>query len=55
MKILQVIHSYSMRYNAGSEVYIQGPAHVLADRPEVQDFARQEKAFLPEHMERLAS
>ena len=32
MKILQVIHGYPMRYNAGSEVYTQGLAQALADR-----------------------
>ena len=32
MRILQVIHGYPMRYNAGSEVYTQGLAQALADR-----------------------
>ena len=45
MKILQVIHGYPMRYNAGSEVYTQGLAQALADRHEVRVFARQENAF----------
>ena len=49
MKILQVIHGYPMRYNAGSEVYTQGLAQALADRHEVRVFARQENAFLPEY------
>ena len=49
MKILQVIHGYPMRYNAGSEVYTQGLAQALADRHEVHVFARQENAFLPEY------
>ncbi len=49
MKILQVIHGYPMRYNAGSEVYTQGLAQALADRHEVRIFARQENAFLPEY------
>ena len=49
MKILQVIHGYPMRYNAGSEVYTQGLAQALADRHEVRVFARQENAFLPDY------
>jgi glycosyltransferase involved in cell wall biosynthesis len=48
MKILQVIHGYPMRYNAGSEVYTQGLCQALADRNEVHVFTRQENAFLPE-------
>ena len=49
MKVLQVIHGYPMRYNAGSEVYTQGLAQALAERHEVQVFTRQENAFLPEY------
>ena len=49
MKILQVIHGYPMRYNAGSEVYTQGLAQALAARHEVHVFTRQENAFLPEY------
>ena len=49
MKILQVIHGYPMRYNAGSEVYTQSLAHALADRHEIHVFTRQENAFLPEY------
>ena len=49
MKILQVIHGYPMRYNAGSEVYTQGLAQALAERHEVHVFTRQENAFLPEY------
>ena len=49
MRILQVIHGYPMRYNAGSEVYTQGLAQALAERHEVHVFARQENAFLPEY------
>ena len=49
MKILQVIHGYPMRYNAGSEVYTQGLCQALADRNEVHVFTRQENAFLPEY------
>jgi len=47
MKILQVIHGYPMRYNAGSEVYTQGIASALADRHEVHVFSRKEDPFQP--------
>ncbi len=50
MKILQVIHGYPMRYNAGSEVYTQGLCHALAERHKVHVFTRQENAFLPEYV-----
>ncbi len=49
MKVLQVIHGYPMRYNAGSEVYTQGLCQALAERNEVHVFTRQENAFLPEY------
>ena len=49
MRVLQVIHGYPMRYNAGSEVYTQGLAQALAARHEVHVFTRQENAFLPEY------
>ena len=49
MRILQVIHGYPMRYNAGSEVYTQGLAQALAERHDVYVFTRQENAFLPEY------
>ncbi len=49
MKILQVIHGYPMRYNAGSEVYTQGLCQALADDHEVHVFTRQENAFLAEY------
>lgn len=45
MKILQVIHGYPMRYNAGSEVYTQGIASALADKHEVHVFTRKEDPF----------
>ena len=38
MKILQVIHGYPMRYNAGSEVYTQTLCHGLSARHEVHVF-----------------
>ena len=49
LKVLQVIHGYPMRYNAGSEVYTQGLAQALSERHEVHVFTRQENAFLPEY------
>lgn len=49
MKILQVIHGYPPRYNAGSEVYTQGLCQALAEGHEVHVFTRQENAFLPEY------
>lgn len=45
MKILQVIHGYPMRYNAGSEVYTQTLCHALADRHEVHVFTREDDSF----------
>ena len=48
MKILQVIHGYPMRYNAGSEVYTQTLCHGLAGRHEVHVFTREEDPFAPD-------
>ena len=55
MKVLQVIHGYPMRYNAGSEVYTQALCHGLAERHEVHVFTRAEDPFAPDfqmHVER---
>ena len=50
MKILQVIHGYPMRYNAGSEVYTQTLAHGLAARGhDVRVFTREEDPFRPDY------
>jgi len=49
MKILQVIHGYPMRYNAGSEVYTQSLAHALAEAHEVHVFTREEDPFRPDY------
>lgn len=49
MKILQVIHGYPMRYNAGSEVYTQTLAHALARRHQVHVFTREEDSFAPDY------
>jgi glycosyltransferase involved in cell wall biosynthesis/MoaA/NifB/PqqE/SkfB family radical SAM enzyme len=48
MKILQVIHGYPMRYNAGSEVYTQTLCHALAEHHEVHVFTREEDSFAPD-------
>ena len=48
MKIVQVIHGYPMRYNAGSEVYTQTLCHGLAERHEVHVFTREEDSFAPD-------
>ena len=48
MKILQVIHGYPMRYNAGSEVYTQTLCQGLAERHEVHVFTREEDPFAPD-------
>ena len=45
MNILQVIHGYPVRYNAGSEVYTQSLRHTLARRHEVHVFTREEDQF----------
>lgn len=49
MRILQVIHGYPMRFNAGSEVYTQTVCRALATRHEVHVFTRQENPFLPRY------
>ncbi|WP_437759592.1 glycosyltransferase [Sorangium sp. So ce1389] len=49
MKILQVIHGYPMRYNAGSEVYTQTLCRGLAGRHEVHVFTREEDPFAPDY------
>ena len=36
MRVLQVIHGYPMRYNAGSEVYTQTLSQGLAARHDVR-------------------
>src|SRR3712207_2714023 len=49
MRILQVIHGYPMRFNAGSEVYTQSLAQGLAERHQVHVFTRQEDPFAPDY------
>jgi len=49
MKILQVIHGYPPRYNAGSEVYTQTLCRGLAERHEVHVFTREEDSFAPDY------
>jgi glycosyltransferase involved in cell wall biosynthesis/MoaA/NifB/PqqE/SkfB family radical SAM enzyme len=49
MKVLQVIHGYPMRYNAGSEVYTQLLSQALVRRGhEVHVFTREENPFVPD-------
>ena len=48
MKVLQVIHGYPMRYNAGSEVYTQTLCQGLAAEHEVHVFSRTEDSFAPD-------
>ncbi len=48
MRILQVIHGYPMRYNAGSEVYTQTLCRGLSDRHDVHVFTREEDPFGPD-------
>ena len=50
MRILQVIHGYPMRYNAGSEVYTQTLCQALAERHEVHVFTRQVNPLLPDYI-----
>mgnify|MGYP003882713227 CR=1 FL=1 len=50
MRVLQVIHGYPMRYNAGSEVYTQTLCHgLLARGHEVHVFTREEDSFRPDY------
>ena len=49
MKIVQVIHGYPMRYNAGSEVYTQTLSQGLAKHHEVHVFTREENAFAADY------
>ena len=55
MKILQVIHGYPMRYNAGSEVYTQTLCHELAKNHELHVFTREEDPFAPDYRLRTES
>jgi glycosyltransferase involved in cell wall biosynthesis/MoaA/NifB/PqqE/SkfB family radical SAM enzyme len=53
VKVLQVIHGYPMRYNAGSEVYTQTLCHGLVERNEVHVFTREEDSFAPDYRLRV--
>lgn len=55
MRILQVIHGYPTRYNAGSEVYTQTLCQGLAERHEVHVFTREEDSFAPDYTLRRES
>lgn len=52
MRILQVVHGYPPRYNAGSEVYTQTLTRSLASRHQLMVFTRFEDPFLPAYAER---
>jgi glycosyltransferase involved in cell wall biosynthesis/MoaA/NifB/PqqE/SkfB family radical SAM enzyme len=52
MRILQVIHGYPMRFNAGSEVYTQALSQGLAASHEVHVFTRYEDPFAPDYFVR---
>jgi glycosyltransferase involved in cell wall biosynthesis len=50
MRILQVIHGYPPRYNAGSEIYTQTISRELVRRGhDVRVFTREEAQFLPDY------
>lgn len=50
MRVLQVIHGYPPRYNAGSEIYTQTICRELARRGhEVRVFTREEAQFAPDY------
>ena len=53
MRILQVVHGYPPRYNAGSEVYTQTLSRALAARHQVMVFSRLEDPFLPPYAEQI--
>jgi glycosyltransferase involved in cell wall biosynthesis/MoaA/NifB/PqqE/SkfB family radical SAM enzyme len=54
MRILQVIHGYPMRYNAGSEIYTQTLVHGLVARGhEAHVFTREEDPFRPDYALRV--
>ena len=50
MKVLQVIHGYPPRYNAGSEIYTQAISRGLVRKGhQVNVFTREESQFQPEY------
>jgi glycosyltransferase involved in cell wall biosynthesis/MoaA/NifB/PqqE/SkfB family radical SAM enzyme len=49
MRILQVIHGYPMRFNAGSEIYTSVLSRALAAGHEVHVFTREEDSFSPDY------
>ncbi len=52
MRILQVIHGYPMRFNAGSEIYTSTLSRALAAEHEVHVFTREEDSFSPDYLVR---
>lgn len=55
MRILQVVHGYPPRYNAGSEVYTQTLARSLARDHQVMVFSRFENPYLPPYGETVGT
>lgn len=53
MRILQVVHGYPPRYNAGSEVYTQTLSRSLARNHQVMVFSRFENPYLPPYAEKV--
>lgn len=53
MNVVQVIHGYPMRYNAGSEIYTQMLCQGLAERHRVHVFTREEDSFAPDYRLRV--
>lgn len=51
MRILQVVHGYPPRYNAGSEVYTQTLSRSLANTHDVMVFSRFEDPFLQPYVQ----
>jgi glycosyltransferase involved in cell wall biosynthesis len=52
MRILQVIHGYPMRFNAGSEIYTSTLSRALAAEHEVHVFTREEDSFSLDYLVR---
>lgn len=55
MRILQIVHGYPPRYNAGSEVYTQTLSRSLAKDHQVMVFTRFENPYLPPYSEMVGT
>jgi len=49
MRVLQVIHGYPIRFNAGSEIYTSVLSRALSAEHEVHVFTREEDSFSPDY------